>query len=208
MSSHVVRLVWKAVLATKLFLPVDIVRSSPPIMAFACEAMRFCSRKYAVNKQVGSKKVEPQYSQISKNSIPGSHSRLLKLEENRTSDVESPVLVPQDHTFKGESTAGSFGIWLILYHTTCAGIVAVAVLHGWLSSSTGLAWELWVLWQQLCLWNLFIQTGCRCAMLDACTCLYVVFGFLSHLCHFLVGFGHLLGTFLANTAKGKHMRAH
>eukprot|EP00913_Durusdinium_trenchii_P012864 g12080.t1 len=54
-------------------------------------------------------------------------------------------------------------------------MVAVAIANGWLSSDGGgLAWELWALWQQLCLWTLFLQNLARCIKeeseaLQACT---------------------------------------
>ena len=60
-------------------------------------------------------------------------------------------------------------VGMVLYHAACAGMVACAIPNGWISSHHGgqYAWELWALWQQLCLWTLFAQTLARCVMLDA-----------------------------------------
>ncbi|CAK9061917.1 unnamed protein product [Durusdinium trenchii] len=70
------------------------------------------------------------------------------------------------HPFKGPSVYFTVGI--VCYHLVCAGIVAVAVLNGWISTDHGgdFAWELWALWQQLCLWTLFVQNLTRCVIMD------------------------------------------
>ena len=46
--------------------------------------------------------------------------------------------------------------WLVpvTYHSICVLIVTVALCRDWLSLNSGLAWELWFVWQQLCLWSL------------------------------------------------------
>lgn len=71
------------------------------------------------------------------------------------------------HPFKGPSVYFTVGI--VCYHLVCAGIVAVAVLNGWISTDHGgdFAWELWALWQQLCLWTLFVQNLTRCVIMEA-----------------------------------------
>ena len=64
---------------------------------------------------------------------------------------------------------GCFFGAVALYHFFCAGLVVLAVLNSWISEHGGgsVSWELWALWQQLCLWTLFVQNLLRCCMEDA-----------------------------------------
>ena len=57
---------------------------------------------------------------------------------------------------------------IVLYHIACAGLVALATSNDWISAQDGgsFAWELWALWQQLCLWTLFVQNLVRCLTVD------------------------------------------
>ncbi|CAE7374172.1 unnamed protein product [Symbiodinium sp. CCMP2456] len=48
------------------------------------------------------------------------------------------------------------------YHIVCIVLVLLAFVRGWLSLRSGLAWEIWFLWQQMCLWTLFCQNFLRC----------------------------------------------
>lgn len=60
-----------------------------------------------------------------------------------------------------------YAVALISYHAFCACTVTFAILNGWLERcGGGLALELWALWQQLCLWNLFLQNLHRCVTQD------------------------------------------
>ncbi|CAK8988567.1 Uncharacterized protein SCF082_LOCUS1452 [Durusdinium trenchii] len=89
------------------------------------------------------------------------YSRLVRTEEE--ADLESPSVQAKE-----PDRICSILFPLIVYHVTCAGIVALAMFKGWLSiDGGGLPLELWVLWQQLCLWNLFLQNLVRCVMLDS-----------------------------------------
>lgn len=123
-------------------------------MAMICEAIRLC---FSFAKKM--------HGTLAKGSS-GSAYRQLELTGDEK-DLESPMIaIEPDHPFKGPHTM--FICPLVSYHLTCAGIVTLAIVRGWLSSEGGgLAWELWVLWQQLCLWNLFLQNLVRCTMLDA-----------------------------------------
>ena len=62
-----------------------------------------------------------------------------------------------------------FEFSIVLYHLFCAGLIAVAFQNGWISSAGGgsFAWELWALWQQTCLWALFLQNLTRCTTQNA-----------------------------------------
>ena len=122
-------------------------------MAFTCEAMRL-SFRFAKEMCMSTPKIS---------------YRSLEENEEQAEDLESPMIATKtDHPFKGSSSC--FTVALIFYHLICAGIVALAIWRGWLSSEGGgLAWELWALWQHLCLWMLFMQNLVRCATLDAWT---------------------------------------
>ncbi|CAK9033228.1 IcmE/DotG protein [Durusdinium trenchii] len=124
---------------------------SPVVMAFTCEAMRL-SFRFAKEMCMSTPKIS---------------YRSLEENEEQAEDLESPMIATKtDHPFKGSSSC--FTVALIFYHLICAGIVALAIWRGWLSSEGGgLAWELWALWQHLCLWMLFMQNLVRCATLDS-----------------------------------------
>ena len=53
-------------------------------------------------------------------------------------------------------------IGISFYHVACISVVCVAVANDWMTMSSGLAWELWALWQHTCLWTLFCQNLVRC----------------------------------------------
>ena len=118
------------------------------MMAVMCESMRLC---FYCAKHFHERNA---YGQLVRN-------------DDEASDLESPMVpIRTDHPFKGPNTC--FIVPLLCYHLTCAGIVTLAIFSGWLSSEGGgLAWELWVLWQQLCLWNLFLQNLVRCLRVAA-----------------------------------------
>ncbi|CAE7689527.1 unnamed protein product [Symbiodinium sp. CCMP2456] len=71
------------------------------------------------------------------------------------------------HPFAGPK--GCFTAGLVLYHMICAGITCIAATCNWYSPKGvgNIAWELWALWQQLCLWSLFFQNVVRCCWMDA-----------------------------------------
>ncbi|CAK9062005.1 unnamed protein product [Durusdinium trenchii] len=129
----------------------SILLWSPFLMAFLCEAMRLI---------VGSLKPKTSIDSTLR------YGRLQDLETNDP-DAETPRHTPSKVQANGFGQSICFTLALVLYHIVCAGIVAMAILYGWLSpDGGGLSWELWALWQQLCLWTLFLQNVVRCATLD------------------------------------------
>lgn len=121
------------------------MRLSPFFMAFTCEAMRICFR---FGKKMRGQ--EPVYT-------------VLKQEQSELSDSSSDG--PRKTTTSGSPS--SFLAALFLYNAFCASTVAFAIWNGWLETGgAGLAWELWVLWQQLCLWDMFFQNLVRCVQKD------------------------------------------
>ena len=137
-------------------VPFVQARLSPPMMAVICESMRLC---FYCAKHL--------HGKLAKGSTSSTGYRQLELKEDERNDLESPMIATEpNHPFKGPHTM--FIIPLMVYHLTCAGVVTLAIFKGWLlSDGGGLAWELWVVWQQLCLWNLFLQNLVRCTTLDA-----------------------------------------
>ncbi|CAK8986127.1 unnamed protein product [Durusdinium trenchii] len=133
-----------------------ILLLSPPMMAVICESMRLC---FYCAKHL--------HGKLAKGSTSSTGYRQLELKEDERNDLESPMIATEpNHPFKGPHTM--FIIPLMVYHLTCAGVVTLAIFKGWLlSDGGGLAWELWVVWQQLCLWNLFLQNLVRCTTLDS-----------------------------------------
>ncbi|CAE7193306.1 dotG [Symbiodinium sp. CCMP2592] len=63
----------------------------------------------------------------------------------------------------GNRTNVGFKLQMVVYHSFCASLVGVAVTKDWLSvGGGGMAWELWAVWQQVCLWTLFLENLVRC----------------------------------------------
>lgn len=52
----------------------------------------------------------------------------------------------------------------LLYHIFCVSLVTVALCNDWATTSGGgsFSWELWAIWQHVCLWMLFLQNLLRC----------------------------------------------
>ena len=83
-----------------------------------------------------------------------------------------------------DETNVGFKLQMIVYHAFCASLVGVAVAKSWLSvEGGGMAWELWAVWQQVCLWTLFLENLVRCVCFPAealksstfkAVCLYTV----------------------------------
>ena len=67
-----------------------------------------------------------------------------------------------------DKTNVGFKLQMIIYHSFCASLVGVAVARDWLSVGRGgMAWELWAVWQQVCLWTLFLENLVRCVCFPA-----------------------------------------
>ena len=67
-----------------------------------------------------------------------------------------------------DETNVGFKLQMIIYHSFCASLVGVAVAKDWLSvEGGGMAWELWAVWQQVCLWTLFLENLVRCVCFPA-----------------------------------------
>ncbi|CAE7800111.1 dotG [Symbiodinium sp. CCMP2456] len=76
--------------------------------------------------------------------------------------VSGAALASEDKTNVG------FKLQMIIYHAFCASLVGVAVTRDWLSvEGGGMAWELWAVWQQVCLWTLFVENLVRCVCFPA-----------------------------------------
>lgn len=60
-------------------------------------------------------------------------------------------------------------VFIIMYHIFCACLVTVSFCNDWASLMGGgsFSWELWALWQHVCLWTLFLQNLVRCWKEDA-----------------------------------------
>ncbi|CAK9078821.1 Uncharacterized protein SCF082_LOCUS37634, partial [Durusdinium trenchii] len=135
---------------------------SPVVMAGTCEAMRqfFRLTKMCIIITAGADSQSQQSS---------TYELLQNVDSEAASDTEIQDLATDDgrHPFKGPSVYFTVGI--VCYHLVCADIVAVAVVNGWISTNHGgdFAWELWALWQQLCLWTLLVQNLARCVTMDS-----------------------------------------
>lgn len=131
-------------------------------MAGTCEAMRqfFRLTKMCIIITAGADSQSQQSS---------TYELLQNVDSEAASDTEIQDLATDDgrHPFKGPSVYFTVGI--VCYHLVCADIVAVAVVNGWISTNHGgdFAWELWALWQQLCLWTLLVQNLARCVTMEA-----------------------------------------
>ncbi|CAK9061922.1 unnamed protein product [Durusdinium trenchii] len=135
-----------------------VILLSPLLMAFLCEAMRWC---FACAKR----RISPG-GKSSTASIASGTYRSLQMEESMP-DLEKPFTETVETPPEPDHPSGCCCM-LWIYHAMCAGLVAVGLLNGWISGAFGggVAWELWVIWQQICLWNLFLQNLARCVMQD------------------------------------------
>lgn len=142
------------------------MRLSPPLMAATCEAVRFCfllAKTHGIMLGLFGEPILYKSLEDTSETIDVEES---ELESQRIPGIPS---AQSTHSFKGADTVECFKKWIIFYHVLCAGIVFCAIWNGWISLQNcgDFAWELWFLWQQLCLWNLFAQNLIRCIMLDA-----------------------------------------
>ena len=117
---------------------VGIVLASPVLMALLCEGTRVTARAFKTKRT--------RYTLANNSGMAG---------------------ITQQHPFRTGWSSTVAGV--ILYHSVCATLVAIAAWNGWCSSESRgeFFWEFWALWQQLCLWSLFVQLVMRCMMLEA-----------------------------------------
>lgn len=143
----------------------SVLLLSPPLMAATCEAVRFC---FLLAKTTGI--MLGLFGEPLLYKSLGDTSETIGVEESELESQRIPEIqsAQSTHSFKGADTVECFKKWIIFYHVLCAGIVFCAIWNGWISLQNcgDFAWELWFLWQQLCLWNLFAQNLIRCIMLD------------------------------------------
>eukprot|EP00439_Symbiodinium_sp_Y106_P034018 s5300_g4.t1 len=118
---------------------------SPLLMAVICESLRLTFR-------VAKLRLYPSFKPV-----PQEDVELRALSMAPGSPVEEKLEI------------GGFLGGVAAYHVLCGGLVVLAVSNSWISSHAGggVAWELWAIWQQLCLWTLFVQNLLRCCMMDA-----------------------------------------
>ena len=121
------------------------LRLSPLLMAVICESLRLAFR-------LAKLRIYPSFKPI-----PQEDVELRALSMAPGSPVEEKMEM------------GGFLGGVAAYHLLCGSLVALAVSNSWISSHAGggVAWELWAIWQQLCLWTLFLQNLLRCCMVDA-----------------------------------------
>eukprot|EP00438_Fugacium_kawagutii_P000581 Skav211995 [mRNA] locus=scaffold2069:129664:131544:- [translate_table: standard] len=122
----------------------------PIAMGILCEIVRIC---------VISRMPNSDYRTVSR--IPTES----ETESGTESETESgTVRTALSRTLQSKAQNHRFCAAFILYHIFCAGLVAVAVCNDWATIKGGgsFSWEFWAIWQQLCLWNLFVQNLLRC----------------------------------------------
>eukprot|EP00438_Fugacium_kawagutii_P000978 Skav221355 [mRNA] locus=scaffold2286:13301:17892:+ [translate_table: standard] len=143
---------------------------SPPIMAATCETIRVCvafAKAFYFRWSLESSSLYEKLREETSETLPSVRS-----------DPEAPrtpttPTADATHLFKGPGAVRNFYVGIVCYHVFCAGIVATAIANDWISVQNcgNFSWELWALWQQLCLWNLFLQNLVRCVMLETWMCL-------------------------------------
>ncbi|CAK9000314.1 Uncharacterized protein SCF082_LOCUS6445 [Durusdinium trenchii] len=146
-----------------------ILLLSPVLMALTCEVLRLgfaWAKGRGLYMLLDSEESDSECPSPRTSRTTDSKGSLLVHGDRRTTDInmEADALVMSGSCARISSTVG-----IISYHVICVSMVAVGLMNGWITTKRGgdFAWELWALWQQLCLWMLFTQNLIRCVLLDA-----------------------------------------
>ncbi|CAE7249823.1 unnamed protein product [Symbiodinium sp. CCMP2592] len=151
---------------------VAVLLLGPPVMCILCQAVRMIA--FAVRLMVAkaisamSSQPSPEYVQMSTQD-PDADEKDDHEQSNRHSQREANTAKDDGADgYMSSEFCAAIRLWvaLALYHSGCASLVLVALRNDWLSLGSGLAWELWTLWQQVCLWTLFCQNLMRCCSAD------------------------------------------